>query len=117
MGLIFATYTAIEFMPTYQVVGAALAWSIGLFVAMLAYIIIYLYHHQKFYLKHTLYFKVAVSLVVFTVSFMVVQRLSYIEDLSFIQGFSTTLSLALSMTVLINFILSKLMYGIKPHNS
>ncbi len=117
LGLIFGTYTAIEFMPTYQVVGAALAWSIGLFVAMLAYIIIYLYHHQKFYLKHTLYFKVAVSLVVFTVSFMVVQRLSYIEDLSFIQGFSTTLSLALSMTVLINFILSKLMYGIKPHNS
>lgn len=117
LGLIFGTYTAIQFMPRYQVLGAAMSWSIGLFTSMLAYLIVYLYHHQKFYVKHSLYFKVATSLVTFMISFMVFQRLNFINNLSFIQGFIMSLSLALSMSVLINFLLSKLMYGIKPQNS
>lgn len=117
LGLIAGTYTATMFMPKYQVVGAALAWSIGLFISMLAYLLVYLYHHQKFYLKQTMYFRGLISLGAFSISFIVINRLSIVGDLQFMQSFSTSLSLALSITVLINFVLGKLMYGIKPHNS
>lgn len=117
LGLIAGTYIAVNFMPGYQVLGAAFAWSMGLFVSMLAYLMVYLYHHQKFYNRNYLYLQILISLLTFSVVLIVFRRYSFIEDLHFIQRFSVILSVALSATVAVNFLLAKLMYGIKPHNS
>ena len=117
VGLLFGTYTAVEFIPNYLVVGAAFAWSVGLFIAMLSYLLVYLYHHKQFYHKHLLYFQVALSMTTFMIGIIAFGRLSVMAELHFVQSFCATLSLSLSATVLINFLFSKLMYGIKQQNS
>lgn len=117
IGLAAGAYTAVQFMPNYQVLGASFAWSIGLFVSMLSYLLVYLYHHRKFYHRNYLYLQIVISLLTFSVIIIVFRRLNIFEDLHFIQRFSIALCVALSTSVVVNFILSKLMYGIKPHNS
>jgi O-antigen/teichoic acid export membrane protein len=117
IGLIAGTWLATQFMPQYNVFGAALAWSAGLFMAMISYLLLYLYHHIKFYNTQKLSVMVALSLIVFVSSMMVFRQSNSFADWHFIQRFCVSLSISLSLTVALNFIVHKLMHGIKPRNS
>jgi O-antigen/teichoic acid export membrane protein len=117
VGLIAGTMVATQFMPQYNVFGAALAWSAGLFIAMLSYLLLYLYHHKKFYNRQKLFIMVTLSLIVFMSSMIVFRQYNSFADWHFIQRFCIYLSISLSLTVALNFIVHKLMYGIKPRNS
>ncbi len=117
IGLIAGAYTALVFIPNYQLMGAAAAWSIGLFVSMLSYILVYLYHYIKFVAVNTIFVQAILSMLVFLASISLFRYLNLCSDLHFIQRFSISLSIALSISVLVNFLAAKLMYGIKRHNS
>ena len=117
IGLLAGTYTALVFIPNYQLMGAAAAWSIGLFVSMLSYILVYLYHHLKFVSVNTIFVQAILSMLVFLASISLFRYLNLGSDLHFIQRFCISLSAALSISVALNFLAAKLMYGIKRHNS